>query len=414
MRPALDAIYIVYWSLRDPLTRSQSLPALEALAREGWRVGLLTFEQRRWRLSAAEATAERERLAALGIVWRPLDYTKTPAVLSTAWDIARGALRVGAWARANGARLIHGRGSIPCAIAQGALPLCSAQFFADADGPLSQEYVDAGLWSAGSAPHRLAGWVEARALRTANRVAVLTEARRTEIDSLARHPVTVLPCGVDMRLFGRDPVARERRRSELEAAPQDRVLIYVGKSGGWYLTDAILDFAKRLAHVSTKRWRLLVLTPDPAEAFERGARNRGLSIDVRSAGREEVPEWLSAADAAISFRKPAPSQLASSPIKNGEYLACGLPIVSTPGAGDYSNLICRERVGVVVAGLDDSAYDSAVASLETLLEEPGLAERCRSVAKAHAALETVVVPRYLEIYRELLGEPGKASPRCAS
>jgi glycosyltransferase involved in cell wall biosynthesis len=404
----LDAVYAVYWSLRDPLAQSQSLPVLLGLARDEWRFGLVTFEQPQWRLAPAEAERERERLAGLGIDWRPHDYTKRPPVLSTAWDVWQGVSTLAGLVRTGGARLLHGRGSIPCAMAQGALLRCRAKFFADADGPLSEEYVDAGIWGAGSLPHRVASGVEARALRVADKVAVLTEVRRGEVAGLVGHDVAVLPCGVDTAHFRPDPGARAARRAEIGAPDGARVLVYVGKAGGWYLSEEILDFARELRASSAQDWRLLVLTPDPPERFEVGARERGVPIRVTRATRDEMPGWLSAADAAISFRKATPSQRASSPIKNGEYLSCGLPVVSTPGAGDYSELIERERVGVVVAGLDVPGYRSAARALEGLLAEPGLGERCRSVARTHAGLEEVVLPRYREIYRELLGAPATA------
>lgn len=406
MSRPLDSIYVVYWSLCDPLTQSQSLPVLEGLARDGWRFGLVTFEQLRWRLAPRAAGTEVERLARLGIEWSPLAYTKRPPLVSTAWDVWRGASRICRLLRARRARLVHGRGSIPCAMAQLALTRCDASFFADVDGPLSQEYVDAGIWAQGSLPHRIVGAIEDRSLRVADRVAVLTEIRRSEVEGRTRKPVAVLPCGVDTGLFRPLPAERLRRRAELGIPDRARLLVYVGKSGGWYLSEEILEFARELRGTGRADWRLLVLTPDPPERFEDGAQARGLPATVRRARRDEVPGWLSAADAAISFRKATSSQRASSPIKNGEYLACGLPVISTPGAGDYSGLIERERVGVVVADLNLAGYRSAVHALENLLTDHSLGKRCREVARSHAGLEEVVLPRYRDIYTGLLDARG--------
>ena len=47
MQELLDSVYITYWSLLDPLCQSQSLPYLISLARHGYRVGLIMFEQQR-------------------------------------------------------------------------------------------------------------------------------------------------------------------------------------------------------------------------------------------------------------------------------------------------------------------------------------------------------------------------------
>ena len=59
MQERLDSVYITYWSLLDPLCQSQSLPYLYALARDGYRLGLITFEQRRWRMSPEERRAKQ-------------------------------------------------------------------------------------------------------------------------------------------------------------------------------------------------------------------------------------------------------------------------------------------------------------------------------------------------------------------
>jgi glycosyltransferase involved in cell wall biosynthesis len=93
-------------------------------------------------------------------------------------------------------------------------------------------------------------------------------------------------------------------------------------------------------------------------------------------------------------------------VKNGEYLACGLPVVSTPGVGDYSNLIADQRVGVVVESFSSEDLRRYASSLRDLLSEGDpLALRCREAALAHAGLKEVVLPRYRALYSRLLG-PG--------
>ena len=124
---------------------------------------------------------------------------------------------------------------------------------------------------------------------------------------------------------------------------------------------------------------------------------------AREASREEMPGYLSAAQAGLSFRLETASQRACSPIKNGEYLACGLPVVSTPGAGDYSALVVREKVGVVVERFDEAGLGIAAEGLARLLQDPGVADRCRTVARNEIGLDEVVVPRYLALYESLLG-----------
>jgi hypothetical protein len=100
---------------------------------------------------------------------------------------------------------------------------------------------------------------------------------------------------------------------------------------------------------------------------------------------------------------PAPSKTACSPVKNGEYLACGLPIVTTTAIGDYTSLVVRRRVGVVVESLDQSGYEKATRALRDVLTDPLHSARCRETACAEVGLNEIVIPRYLELYRGLLG-----------
>jgi glycosyltransferase involved in cell wall biosynthesis len=392
----MDALYVCYWSLRDPLCQSQTLPVLTGLAAEGRRFGLLTFEQPPWARSPAEDRAMEVELKKVGICWRHLRYHKRPRGLATALDVLNGTrVAVGVGFR-GGARLFHGRGTVPAAIAYLAARLTGRLFFNDADGPLAQEYVDAGIWPAGSLLHRLTARAEARFLSAADAVAVLSEPRRREVASRCRHPPVVLPCAVDTRLFRPDPRGRLERRAELGLT--GTVLVYAGKAGGWYATAEMFAFAEE-ARRALDPLTLLVLSTDPPQKFPSA---RGLPVVHRRARREEMPAYLSAADAALSFIRPLPSKAACSPVKNAEYLACGLPIVTTAGIGDHSALLETTRTGVVVSDLGPEGYRSAAVALRSLLEDPALAERCRATAERNLSLEGVLLPRYREIYARLL------------
>jgi glycosyltransferase involved in cell wall biosynthesis len=183
-------------------------------------------------------------------------------------------------------------------------------------------------------------------------------------------------------------------RSELGL--KGTVFVYVGKAGGWYDTEGMVSFlaaAKRVFVPLT----LLVLTPGDSSRFEELCERENIRLVTRSALPAEVPAYLSAADVGLCFRHRFPSQLSCSPIKSAEYLACGLPVVSTSGCGDYDELIQAQHVGVVVESASDS-QPVATAS-QRLLAEPAVGERCRAVAERFLGLKEVVAPRYSEIYR---------------
>jgi glycosyltransferase involved in cell wall biosynthesis len=398
----LDAVYVAYWSLADPLCQSQVLTVIDRLAASGWRLGLLTFEQARWRMAAAQATRARDDLASRGIHWVGLPYHHGLGVFSKAMDVFSGAFVCARLAGRSGARLIHGRGTVAGTIGCAAARWGGHLFFNDADSPISAEYVDAGLWRTHGWLQRFTRWMETSTLARADAIAVLTSHRRQEILAAVPVPVDVLPCGVDTNHFCRDPARGEIVKHALGL--KGTVFTYVGKTGGRYKTDRMFAFLSIARHIFPQM-ALLVLTPDDPRLFHAQMTRAGLTGAVRFVDRSQTPAYLSAADVGLSLIAPTPSEASASPIKNGEYLACGLPIVTTPRIGDYSDLIMREQLGVTVGSEEESALLAAATQLRELLNDPGLRARCRSAAERHVSLDGVVFPRYDAIYSRLLTAP---------
>ncbi|WP_373399074.1 hypothetical protein V8V91_04995 [Algoriphagus halophilus] len=54
---------------------------------------------------------------------------------------------------------------------------------------------------------------------------------------------------------------------------------------------------------------------------------------------KDIPIYLNAADFGISLRAPHPSIQGILPIKFGEYLMCGLPVIVSQGIGDLDELV---------------------------------------------------------------------------
>jgi len=400
VNPKLDSVYITYWSLQNPLCQAQSLPYLRALTGRGYRIGLITFEQAPWLLTPHEEEERRQELASEGIDWHPLRYHKRPPVLSTLFDIGVGTFAATRLARSSGAPMVHGRSSVSNAMATLAAKLAGTRLFVDADGPLSQEKVDAGVWKAGSLGHRLTEWGERKALEAGDVVAVLTSHRKRQVAPLvAQAPIYVLPCAVDLERFQPDTVGREETRAELGL--EGTVLVYAGKAGGWYDIDELVAFVSEARSVLGSL-TLLVLTGDDPAPFVAACEREAVPLCIRSAKPSEMPKYLSAADAGLCFLHPFPSKLSCSPIKLGEYLARGLPVVSTSGCGDYDELIESESIGAVVTHGQSESYFRAAEVLKTLLDEPGIRQRCRDAARRRVGLDEVVVPKYAEIYRSLM------------
>jgi len=365
---------------------------------------LITFEQQQWRMSRDQQKAKQEELRSQGLEWHPLSYHKWPPVVSTLYDIGVGSLAAASLAKRSDATVIHGRASVSSAIAAMAAKLAGTRLFVDADGPLSQEYVDAGAWKEGSLGHRLTAWGERHAMEVADVVAVLTSHRKREVAPwLSGAPVYILPCAVDLKRFRPMIERREAIRDELGLT--GTVFVYAGKAGGWYDTEEMVAFVAAAKEVFNPLTLLVLTGQDPA-VFAALCERAEVPFVSRAVPSAEMPAYLSSADVGLCFLRPFPSKLSCSPIKLGEYLACGLPVVSTSGCGDYDELIQTESIGTVVPNSNRDAYPPAARELERLLREDGVHDRCREAARRWVGRDEVVNPRYLEIYRRLAGPKG--------
>jgi glycosyltransferase involved in cell wall biosynthesis len=108
---------------------------------------------------------------------------------------------------------------------------------------------------------------------------------------------------------------------------------------------------------------------------------------------------LSGADAAVSFIKNCYSKQASSPTKNAEYLACGLPIIANAGIGDTDLHIDGTGIGALVRGFSPDELAKALSDIDKLGDVHTV---CQQTAAELFDLESVGGERYRRLYARLL------------
>lgn len=404
------SLYLCYFGLREPLVQTQVLPYLRQLRDGGVAISLLTFEPdpaRTW--TPEETDAWTGRLASEGIHWYRLPYHKRPSLPATVYDILAGARFAAALARREGIGIYHARGHMAAAMGALAKRITGGKLIFDIRGFMPEEYVDAGVWKPGGLHYRLTKAAEAKLLRAADAMVVLTERAREilfpgcrDMDARGR-PLEVIPCCVDLQRFSEtETPTRAAVRGEFGWEGR-RVIAYVGALGGWYLTNEMVDFLKE-AHRQDATTFSLILTQSAPELVGEPLRAAGIreqDYQIRRVAPGEVPRYLRGADLALSFIKPCYSKLASSPTKMAEYLAAGLPVVCNGGVGDVDALVAGERVGVIVEPMDPVGYANALAAADRLRREAGIAARCRDAAIRHFDLVEVGGARYRRLYQRL-------------
>jgi Glycosyltransferase len=409
-----NTLYICYFGVREPLVQTQVLPYLREIGRgdstaetprreeEKIKISLLTFEPNRGDEDLVEFERVRAELAAEGIEWVWLPYHKRLSAIATAWDIFRGAFYI--WRRIGRFDVLHGRVHVPTLMAALArkFSLKRPKILFDIRGFFPEEYTDAGIWPENGLLYRGAKRVERWLMKEADAFVVLTErAKEILFDETEKRPVEVIPCCVDMNRFASaTPESRKAVREELGIGDR-RVGVYVGAFGGWYMAEETAEFFGAMRKRDPETF-VMVLTQSKREMIEPLLKAQGFEENdyfIAKVPSTEIPRYLSAADLAVSFIKPCYSKQASSPTKNAEYLACGLPIVANAGIGDVDQLVEGHKVGSLLDQFDSVTYSIAIEQTEELGD---VSHRCRETAAGEFDLEHVGGVRYRRLYQRIL------------
>ena len=248
----------------------------------------------------------------------------------------------------------------------------------------ADERVDGNLWKLNNPLFKtIYGFFkrkEKEFLENADEVITLTHAAQEEIHSwgnITGNPIhiSVIPCCVDMEKFSQskvDPFLKEKLKTELNIEDTDYILSYLGSLGTWYMLDEMLDLA--------------------AKGIDKS------SVIIAHSSFEKVPTYISLSNASIFFIKPAYSKKGSSPIKQGELMSMGIPVVCNSNVGDTDWIVRKYHSGIVVETFDKTGYEKAVSELlkhdfdHTIIIDG---------AKDYFSLE-VGVKEYMDVYKKLL------------
>ena len=407
---ARRVMFISYNGMLDPLGQTQVLPYLRQLAKKGVRFTLLSFERERAFTPEGAAKCEelRRELETQGIEWHWMRYHQRPSVPATVYDVLAGIRKASALVKRNKIEMVHARGHIPATIALALKRRFSIKMIFDLRGLMAEEYVDAEHWREGSLPYRLTKSTERKILAATDAIVTLTEKiwpiiREWEgLRGRSPHH-EVIPCCVDLGRFRFSDEDRTRRRNELGLGDQFTI-VYSGSLDGWYLTEKMADFFASFVKRNPKA-HLLWLTTGSHDRVRELMNSRGVGAEnysVRAVTAADVPSYLSAADAGLAFIKRCVSKLASSPTKNGEYLACGLPLILNAGIGDSDALIDQWSAGVLIEEFTETEYASAGEHIEAMAAAPGARDKARRIAEQVFHLENVAGQRYASLYERVL------------
>src|SRR5690349_4007385 len=411
-------LFISYNGMLEPLGQTQVLTYLRELAQRGVKFTLLSFEREKAFTpdGVRQCEALKAELQKQGIEWHWLRYHQRPSLPATLYDVMQGIRLAWRLVRQKKIELVHARSHIPATIALALKRKFGTKMIFDVRGLMAEEYVDAQHWPAAGLRFRVTKAAERRIFAATDAVVTLTERIWPiikEWEGLQGREVAhaVVPCCVDLSTFRSDDELRAKMRAEL-GLDERLTMVYSGSLDGWYLTEGMADFFASIVRRRADA-HLLWLTMGSRERVQELMSARGINganFSVRAVAPKDMPGYLAAGDVGISYIKRCFSKLASSPTKNGEYLACGLPIVINAGIGDSDRLAQISSAAILVDDVNEESFERAWLAIQNVIDNPQMKTKARELAEKEFDLVSVGGARYANLYEALLN----AQPESAS
>ncbi len=268
----------------------------------------------------------------------------------------------------------------------------------DIRGAFVHELVLKGVVQANSSLHRLLLWMEAQSFRHADYILGVSGKLVDYAHSKLTHPVKtdVIPCCVSPHFFEFDAARVQTLRNELGLSDKF-VVVYIGSLSSWNLLEPMLDLYEIIRGIVPNS-HFLFLTRSVAEATAVFEQKGWTDFTVTAVEHAEAKNYIAVADLALLLREDNMVNRVASPVKFGEYLACGVPVCVTPAVGDLSELVAEHQVGYVV-DLHSQFLQNSVAELTAQIQfdRDGYQRRCQLLSRRYFSRKT-----YYPVYQTII------------
>lgn len=375
---AIHVLYISYDGLCEPLGQSQVLRYILQLAKSNqFQFSIISFEKPADLQNAGLMNAVKEKVNAHGVQWYPFAYHKSPSLIATSYDVLIGCKEARRISKERPFQVIHARSYVAAFMAWLTAGKTRSKWIFDMRGFWADEKVDAKVWKRGPL-YRLVKSLEKKFLANADHIISLTTTAVDEIlswsfsNSLERQKLSVIPTCVDLQLF----------RPKAVAPSAVLKIGYVGGVALWYDFQKAIDIFKAIAKQQAAK--LYIINKSEHDLIRSYLKNETFDFELQSMSHDEVAGFMPDFDVGLFFIRPFYSKKASAPTKLAEFLACGVPVVTTD-VGDVGRLLRDSGVAVILeSGMSDNISASAAISLA---RNPQTRSLCREVAEKHFSLE---------------------------
>lgn len=387
-------------SFQDPLFQGLIYQYLLGVHREcpnEYLFHIFTEEQAAYKMAPEQQKQLQQDLRSQGVYWYPIPYRSGRfMLLKKLWNFLVLFFTIFKIKWRFKARLILGFLAIAGGYAYIASVFLRLKLAVFCFEPHSRYMADFGIWSPKSLKYKLLNKMEFRQATRANYVVVPT-IHTVELlkQWKSRAQVFRVPISVDTDKFIFKPESRQQFRQQF-GIENRYALMYLGKFGGiYYNAEVVAKFFKQLVDFDASIF-IFTITPDDTAQVRQTYLDAGLQesdfVVLDKIPYSQIEGYISACDMGLVAIPPLDSQKYRTPVKIGNYLACGLPYIVNRGVADDDLLAEKERVGVVLESLEAADIHRALPALRQMMDEPREAQRqrCRQAAIEHRGMHNSI------------------------
>lgn len=377
-----NILVVTYWSLNDALVQTYTLPYLRII-REVTELNTLIH------LVTLENDPKPKKELEKGIVNIQLQYD--PFSKRAIWNWIKKIKHLRKYAARNKIEVIHTWCTPAGAIGYLVAKKLNLPLILDSYEPHAESMVENGTWQKGGLAFKILFGLERKQSRYAKTAIGLV----SEMENYARKKYNaefmnffVKPACVETAAYEIDET-KEQIRAELGIG-NEVVCVYAGKFGGIYLSEEVIEFLCACESYWNNDFKALILTNEPISKINELCTKVGYNPEnliTTFVPHNEIPRYLKAADFAINPVKPVPTKRYCTSIKDTEYWASGLPLVITPNIADDSELVQKEKIGIVVSTFQKEVEKDAFSELNTMIRNIQVSGKIKQLVKINRSFD---------------------------
>jgi hypothetical protein len=186
----------------------------------------------------------------------------------------------------------------------------------------------------------------------------------------ARKDTVLIPCCVKTEIPDNK---RDKIREELKITGKTAILYLGGTQNYQYLDELVIPFIKSALTISDKYVGVFITqNKDKMAAKLEQHKVDPTRTILLSLPQQQVADYLTAIDIGLLLKAPSEINNTSQPVKFGEYLSAGIPVVIEEGTGDLAGMLHQHQIGCVVrltGQPNQQAIDNEVKNALTWFEQ---------------------------------------------